>query len=128
MGQLRSKPRGLVRLLFKLPVGLYRLHLGWLLGHRFLLLTHRGRVSGRIHTTMLEVVHYDRATCESVVIAGYGAAADWLRNIQASPALEVQVRGASMSPGSASSAWMRPRPCCGCTRRSTASPCVSCLR
>jgi len=36
-----------LRLAFRLPIYLYRLDLGWLLGHRFLLLVHRGRESGR---------------------------------------------------------------------------------
>ena len=32
--------------MFKLPLLLYRLRLGWLLGRRFMLLTHVGRRSG----------------------------------------------------------------------------------
>src|SRR5215212_2285634 len=44
---LKSKPAGALRLAFRLPIYLYRLDLGWLLGHRFLLLVHRGRESGR---------------------------------------------------------------------------------
>lgn len=86
---LWTQPRGALRLGFKLPVALYQLHLGWLLGHRFLQVTHRGRRSGRVYRTVLEVVRYDRASRESVVVAGF-ANADWLRNIQASPALEVR--------------------------------------
>jgi len=38
-------PRGLVRLAFRAPIWLYRAHLGWLLGYRFVLLTHTGRKS-----------------------------------------------------------------------------------
>lgn len=87
---LRSRPAGVLRLAFRLPVYLYRLDLGWLLGHRFLLLTHRGRKSGRIYQTVLEVIAYDPATGESVVLSGWGERADWYRNIKASPALEVQ--------------------------------------
>lgn len=85
-----SKPHGLPRLLFRLPVVIYRLRLGWLFGRRFLLVTHRGRRSGRIYRTALEVVRYDPATHESIVVAGYGPQADWYRNIQAHPALAVQ--------------------------------------
>jgi hypothetical protein len=51
-----TRPHGLLRLGFKLPITLYRAHLGWLLGHRFLLLTHRWRTSGKIYQTVLEVV------------------------------------------------------------------------
>jgi hypothetical protein len=39
---LGSKPTGASRLTFRLPIYLYRLDLGRLLGHRFLLLLHRG--------------------------------------------------------------------------------------
>ncbi len=85
-----SKPRGLLRLVFRLPIAVYRLHLGWLFGRRMLLVTHRGRTSGRIYRTMLEVVRYDPATHESIVVAGYGPRADWYQNIQAQPAIAVQ--------------------------------------
>ncbi len=84
------RPRRLVRLLFRLPIFIYRCHLGWLLGHRFLLLTHRGRRSSATHETMLEVLHYDPATRESVVLSGMGTRADWYRNIEAHPALAVR--------------------------------------
>ncbi|HEX5503647.1 MAG TPA: nitroreductase family deazaflavin-dependent oxidoreductase [Thermomicrobiales bacterium] len=86
----RARPTGLVRRILKLPALLYRWRLGWLLGHRFLALTHRGRKSGLLRRTVLEVVHYDPATRESVVVSGLGGAADWYRNIQAQPALAVQ--------------------------------------
>lgn len=76
--------------LFRAPVWLYRLRLGWLLGHRALLLTHRGRKSGRRYQTVLEVVRYDPATRESVVVSGWGKRADWYQNIRATPAIEVQ--------------------------------------
>jgi hypothetical protein len=33
---LRSKPTGVSRLAFRLPIYLYRLNLGWVLGHRFI--------------------------------------------------------------------------------------------
>src|SRR5215204_4945342 len=42
----RSRPTGALRLAFRLPIYLYWLGLGQLLGHRFMLLTHRGRRSG----------------------------------------------------------------------------------
>ena len=82
-----SKPKGLLKWTFRLPLYLYRWHLGWLLGHRFLMLTHLGRKSGRRRQTVLEVVHYDFKTKECIVIAGYGAQSDWYRNIQAHPAI-----------------------------------------
>jgi len=35
-----AAPRGLARLAFRLPIWLYHLRLGWLLGDRLLMLTH----------------------------------------------------------------------------------------
>jgi hypothetical protein len=61
---LRSKPTGASRLAFRLPIYLYRLDLGRLLGHRFLLLVHRGRESGLLRETLLEVLLYEPATRE----------------------------------------------------------------
>jgi deazaflavin-dependent oxidoreductase (nitroreductase family) len=82
----------------RLPVWLYRLGLGRLLGHRFLLLTHHGRRSGRVHQTMLEVVRYNPVTHESTVAAAWGDRADWYRNLQAHPALRVQTAGVRYTP------------------------------
>jgi deazaflavin-dependent oxidoreductase (nitroreductase family) len=86
-----EKPQGLLKFAFTLPRYLYRWHLGWLLGHRCLMITHIGRKSGRRRQTVLEVVRYDPSTRECIVMAGYGAQSDWYRNIQACPAIEVQV-------------------------------------
>ncbi len=83
-------PHGILRLALRLPIALYRLRLGWLLGHRFLLLTHRGRKTGGIYSTVLEVLQYDPQTRESIVLSGWGTQANWYRNIQASPPVEVR--------------------------------------
>jgi deazaflavin-dependent oxidoreductase (nitroreductase family) len=62
---------------------LYRNGFGWLLGHRFLRLSHTGRRSGRTFHVVLEVVRYDEATGEATVVSGFGQTADWLRNLRA---------------------------------------------
>ena len=93
-----SKPTGLLKLVFALPRYLYRWHLGWLLGNRFLMLTHIGRKTGRRRQTVLEIVHYDPSTRERIVMAGYGAQSDWYRNIQAQPAIDVQVGRQHFTP------------------------------
>lgn len=80
---------GLLTTLFRVPTYLYRIGVGWLLGHRFLLLTHQGRKSGRPYQTVLEVVHYDPETRESIVVSGWGTRADWYRNIRANPPIAV---------------------------------------
>jgi deazaflavin-dependent oxidoreductase (nitroreductase family) len=77
--------------MYAAPAHLYDWHAGWLLGQRFLRLTHVGRRSGRTYHTVLEVVGTNKTTGEYVVIAGYGRAADWYRNVQAHPAVEVVV-------------------------------------
>lgn len=86
-----TPPTGWQRLMFRLPVWLYRWHLGWLLGHKFLLLTHIGRKSGAARQTVLEVVKYDAATDTYFVAAGFGPASDWYRNIQRTPEAAIQV-------------------------------------
>ena len=86
-----SKPTGLLKLAFTLPKYLYRWHLGWLLGHRCLMVTHLGRKTGRKRQTVLEVVHYASSTRECIVMSGYGTRSDWYRNIQAQPAIKVQI-------------------------------------
>lgn len=89
---LPQPPRkGLLWLWYQFFPQLYRLHLGWLLGHRRLLLTHQGRKTGQIRHTALDVMRYDPATKESLVISMYGERSDWFRNIMAHPALEVQI-------------------------------------
>ncbi|MFP5332177.1 MAG: nitroreductase family deazaflavin-dependent oxidoreductase, partial [Acidimicrobiia bacterium] len=80
----------LLRLGFRLPNFVYRIGLGWMLGRRFLAVTHRGRRSGRTRTTVLEVIHVDETTDESIVVSAYGSGADWYRNIIANPAIEVR--------------------------------------
>ncbi|RPI28328.1 MAG: hypothetical protein EHM70_16815 [Chloroflexota bacterium] len=45
--------------IFKLPLVLYRLRLGWLLDHRFMQLTHVGRRSGKVRRTVLVVLSFD---------------------------------------------------------------------
>jgi deazaflavin-dependent oxidoreductase (nitroreductase family) len=95
---LKSIPSGALRLAFRLPIYLYRLNLGWLLGHRFLQLVHRGRRSGLLRETVLEVLHYDPATGESVVLSAWGEKADWYRNVEATPALEVRTGGERYVP------------------------------
>lgn len=95
---LPSRPNRALRLGLRLPVYLYRLWLGRLLGHRFLLLTHRGRKSGLLRRTALEVILYDPPVRESVVLSAWGKKADWYRNIEASPVLEVRTGGERYVP------------------------------
>lgn len=100
MGLTDERPHGWLRFAFRLPLGLYRVGLGRLLGHRFLRLVHTGRKSGLPRAVVLEVVGFDRRTPEAFVVAAWGERADWYRNLAASPAREVRI-GAER--------WPRPR-------------------
>ncbi|MBN1438762.1 MAG: nitroreductase family deazaflavin-dependent oxidoreductase [Anaerolineales bacterium] len=83
-------PRGLARLAFRLPIGLFRLGLGGLLGTRFLLLIHSGRKTGRERRTVLEVVRHDKEKSVFVVAAGFGPQSDWYQNLRSRPQAFVQ--------------------------------------
>ena len=82
----------------RLPVHLYDIGAGRLLGHRFLLLTHRGRRSGRLYRTMLEVVAWDAVRREATVMSGFGAKANWRLNVLAGGAVEVRIGGLRFAP------------------------------
>lgn len=89
-----TPPHPLLRPLLRAPALFFRVGLGRVFGHRFLLLEHRGRKSGRLHRTPLEVVQWDAARHEATVITGWGMRSDWYRNIAASPAVAVRIGGA----------------------------------
>ena len=67
--------------------------LGWLLGDRFLMLTHTGRKSGRARETVIEVVRHDRQADTYYVVSGWGEKADWYQNIRKSPRVAIHVGG-----------------------------------
>ncbi|MGH9230685.1 MAG: nitroreductase family deazaflavin-dependent oxidoreductase [Acidimicrobiales bacterium] len=69
----------------------YRLGLGWLLGHRVVLLEHRGRTTGRPVWTALRVVRWNPASRHLVVAAGPGPGTDWYRNVLAHPLVRVTI-------------------------------------
>jgi deazaflavin-dependent oxidoreductase (nitroreductase family) len=82
-------PRGLTRLAARLPIWLYRARMGWLLGDRFLMLTHTGRKSGLRRQVVLEVVHHNKDAGTYVIASGWGEKSDWFRNIQKTPRVTV---------------------------------------
>ena len=85
------QPGRLALAVFRLPLRLYRRGWDWLLGHTFLLLVHAGRRTGVLHQTTDMVLRFDKKTKEAVICSGWGADADWVRNIRARPAVRVQV-------------------------------------
>ncbi|HIZ37880.1 MAG TPA: nitroreductase family deazaflavin-dependent oxidoreductase [Candidatus Ruania gallistercoris] len=77
------------------PIALYRAGFGGLLGRRFVLLEHRGRISGQIRQVVLETLSVEADVIH--VVSGYGWSAQWLRNVQADARVRVTC------------GWSRPR-------------------
>jgi deazaflavin-dependent oxidoreductase (nitroreductase family) len=67
---------------------LYVIGLGPLIGRIILLLTTQGRKSGKKRVTPLQ---YEKIGCDYYVGAARGLKADWVRNIQCDPHVEVRV-------------------------------------
>lgn len=88
----------LIRSLFRAPVKIYAIGAGRLLGHRFLLLTHRGRKTGRPHRCVLEVLAWHPDAGEAVVISGFGERSQWLQNVLAGGAQQVAISGLRFVP------------------------------
>jgi deazaflavin-dependent oxidoreductase (nitroreductase family) len=85
------RPGMVGRLFFRAPIMLYRIGLGGLMPMQ-LLLTTVGRKSGRPRQAVVDVLRHDAATDAYYVVSAYGARSDWYRNLQANPAVRVQVR------------------------------------
>ena len=75
----------------RLPRPLYRHGWGRLLGHTFLLIAHEGRKTGKRHETVAMALTYDPETREVVVCSAWGPNTEWIRNLRAHPALEIQI-------------------------------------
>lgn len=78
------------RAVARAPISLYRAGLGFVFGHRLLMLEHTGRTSGQPRYVVLEVLRRlpdDRY----VVPSGRGTAADWYRNITREPRVHLSV-------------------------------------
>jgi deazaflavin-dependent oxidoreductase (nitroreductase family) len=88
---LRRQPGRLALALMRTPRPLY--HRGWgrLLGHTFLLITHQGRKSGKRRETVAMALSYDPQTRKAVVFSAWGPNTEWIRNLRAHPALEIQI-------------------------------------
>lgn len=72
----------LFKILNKLVVPLYRLRILAPLGFRLLLMTHKGRKTGKTRRTPVEYFKVDKTI---TVVSGYGEKANWFRNIKQSP-------------------------------------------
>lgn len=88
-GKNSGKAPALLIPIFKLPLLLYRLRLGWLLGKRFMQITHVGRRSGKVRKTVLAVLRFDERTKQIYAVSAWQGS-DWYYNIQAAPALQIE--------------------------------------
>ena len=79
----KQKPSGLFKIFLHAPTWLYRAHIGFVFGHRFLMIEHRGRKSGNRYRTVLEVAGRNPTKDEWIVTSGTGPKADWYRNVKA---------------------------------------------
>ena len=77
----------LLRWVFRLPVRLYHADCGWLLGRRFIMLTHTGRRTGKRHDAVLEIMAHHGS--EMIVMSAFGRSANWLRNIRMNPDIQI---------------------------------------
>jgi deazaflavin-dependent oxidoreductase (nitroreductase family) len=88
---LRRQPGRLALAAMRLPRPLY--HRGWgrLLGHTFLLITHEGRKTGKRRETVAMALAYEPEKEEAVVCSAWGQNTEWIRNLRAHTALQIQI-------------------------------------
>ncbi len=85
------RPGLLLRWFYRTPVALYRIGLGGLMPMQ-LMLTTVGRKSGQPRRAVVDLLKRDAATDTYYVVSAYGELSDWYRNLEANPAVQVQVR------------------------------------
>ena len=95
---LRRKPGRLAVAVFRLPLKAYQHNAGPAAGRTFVMFTHVGRKTGQPHQTVAMVLRDNTATGEAVICAGWGPHTDWYRNLQAHPAVKVQLGGQTFTP------------------------------
>jgi deazaflavin-dependent oxidoreductase (nitroreductase family) len=92
-----QRPAGVRRLAYRLPVWLYRARLGCLLGHRFVLINHTGRTSGRLRQVVVEVAALERYSGAVTVVSGFGPGSDWYHNLLAHAEASIQLGGRTIA-------------------------------
>jgi deazaflavin-dependent oxidoreductase (nitroreductase family) len=92
MRAIGPKPPGpFVRRLFRFPIWLGRLRLGWLVGNNVLLITTTGRRSGARRVAAVRCT-FDPATGTYFVVSGWGGRTGRYRNVRADPRVTVRAR------------------------------------
>ena len=91
---LEKRPNALLKFFFKVPVWMHKIGFGgWekLIGAEWMLITTRGRKSGKPRDAMVDVMDYDAASDTYYIEAAYGERADWYKNMQVNPVFEARV-------------------------------------
>lgn len=67
--------------------------MGWekILGVNLMLITARGRRTGRPHRVLVDVLDHDENGDVYYIQSTYGEGADWVQNIKANPVFEAEV-------------------------------------
>jgi deazaflavin-dependent oxidoreductase (nitroreductase family) len=94
---LRTQPGRLALAVMRWPRALYRHRLGRLLGHTFLLIAHRGRTTGRRRETVVMALDWDAKNEATIVCSAWGET-EWVKNLRAHPAAEIQIGGDRFAP------------------------------
>ncbi len=87
-----APPKGFTLKLFRAPLYLYRLRLGFLLGNRFIRLKHWGRRSGNLNETIIEVIEQDKINGALYSASGFGEQSQWFKNISVNMAVLVTLK------------------------------------
>ena len=88
------------RRLVRLPIWIFKARAGALLTSRLVMLEHIGRRSGARRYVVLEVV--DHPAPETFIVpSGFGAKAQWFRNIQTNPRVRIYVGSHAPAPATA---------------------------
>jgi deazaflavin-dependent oxidoreductase (nitroreductase family) len=94
MAGFSQTPKFILRLIHLPPRIVYAIGFGSLIGNVILLLTTTGRKSGKPRVTPLQ---YEEIDGKIYLGAALGQKADWFRNIQANPKVEVRVKSQKLS-------------------------------
>jgi deazaflavin-dependent oxidoreductase (nitroreductase family) len=94
MAGFNQTPKFILRFMHLPPRIVYAIGLGPLVGNIILLLTTIGRKSGKPRVTPLQ---YEEIDGKIYLGAAIGQKADWFRNIQANPKVEVRVKSRRFS-------------------------------
>ena len=95
---LRRQPGRFALAVMRMPGPLLRRGWGWMLDHTFVLIAHQGRSTGKRRETVAMALAYDADSREAVVCSAWGPKTEWVRNLRAHPALQIQIGRESYVP------------------------------